>query len=142
MREKFYKQGDHTKMNTELIAKAKQTKSPEELMALAKENGIELTEESAQAYFNQLNPKMGELADDELDNVAGGGCYSSGGRLKTTCGYKCKHYQDGPSTYGVRGTCCRCRYWGVDPNAISGGERKSLCFLLRFRALFRCFIIP
>ena len=36
-------------MNTELIAKAKQAKSPEELMTLAKENGIELTEESAQA---------------------------------------------------------------------------------------------
>ena len=23
------------------------------------------------------------------------------------------------NTYGVKGTCCRCRYWGVDPNAIS-----------------------
>ena len=72
-------------MNTELIAKAKQTKSPEELMALAKENGVELTEESAQAYFNQLNPKTGELADDELsdselDNVSGGcgGGYDAG----------------------------------------------------------------
>ena len=62
------------KMNNELIAKAKQAKNPEELLALAKENGVELTEESAKAYFNQLNPKTGELADDELDNVAGGGC--------------------------------------------------------------------
>ena len=75
-------------MNTELIAKAKQTKSPEELMALAKENGIELTEESAQAYFNQLNPKMGELADDELDNVAGGGCHN-GGRLVVSVMHYC-----------------------------------------------------
>ena len=55
------------------------------LIALAKENGIELTEESAQAYFNQLNPKTGELADDELsdselDNVSGGcgGGYDAG----------------------------------------------------------------
>ena len=70
-------------MNTELIAKAKEAKSPEELMALAKENGVELTEESAKAYFNQLNPKTGELADDELDNVAGGGCQSDNGRLNT-----------------------------------------------------------
>ena len=68
-------------MNTELIAKAKHAKSPEELMALAKENGVELTEESAQAYFNQLNPKTGELADDELDNVAGGGCQKNSGHL-------------------------------------------------------------
>ena len=68
-------------MNNELIAKAKHAKSPEELLALAKENGVELTEESAQAYFNQLNPKMGELADDELDNVAGGGCQKNNGHL-------------------------------------------------------------
>ena len=38
-------------MNTELIAKAKEAKSPEELMALAKENGMELTEEAASTYF-------------------------------------------------------------------------------------------
>ena len=68
------------KYTDELIAKAKQAKNPEELLALAKENGVELTEESAKAYFNQLNPKTGELADDELDNVAGGGCHN-GGRL-------------------------------------------------------------
>ncbi len=68
-------------MNNELIAKAKHAKKPEELLALAKENGVELTEESAKAYFNQLNPKTGELADDELDNVAGGGCQKNNGHL-------------------------------------------------------------
>ncbi len=56
----------------ELIEKAKSAKTPEELTAIAKENGVELTEESAKAYFNQLNPKAGELADDELDNISGG----------------------------------------------------------------------
>ena len=70
-------------MNNELIAKAKEAKTPEELMVLAKENSMELTEESAKAYFNQLNPKTGELSDDELDNVAGGGCQSDNGRLNT-----------------------------------------------------------
>ena len=68
-------------MNNELIAKAKHAKNPEELLALAKENGVELTEESAKAYFNQLNPKTGELADDELDHVAGGGCQKNNGHL-------------------------------------------------------------
>ena len=71
------------KFTPELIEKAKSAKSTEELMALAKENGIEMTEESANAYFNQLNPQMGELSDDELDNVAGGGCQSNSGQLNT-----------------------------------------------------------
>ena len=53
-------------MNNELIARAKKAKSSEELMALAKENGEELTEESAKEYFELLNPKTGELSDDEL----------------------------------------------------------------------------
>ena len=57
-------------MSKELITKAKEAKNPEELMALAKENGVELTEESAKAYFEQLNPKTGEVSDDELNNVA------------------------------------------------------------------------
>ena len=59
-------------MNEELLAKAKEAKNPDELMSLAKENGIELTEESAKAYFNKLHPKTGELSDSELDNVSGG----------------------------------------------------------------------
>ena len=96
-------------MNTELIAKAKQAKSPEELMALAKENGIELTEESAQAYFNQLNPKMGELADDELDNVAGGGCHN-GGRLVVSVMHYCDEWRckDDGSQCDIDGVLVNC----------------------------------
>ena len=59
-------------MNKELLAKAKEMKTPDELMSLAKENGIELTEESATSYFDRLNPKTGELSDGELDNISGG----------------------------------------------------------------------
>ena len=70
-------------MEKELILKAKQAKSAEELIAIAKENGIELTEETAKAYFGQLNPPAGELSDAELDNIAGGGCNSENGRLET-----------------------------------------------------------
>ncbi len=33
-----------------------------------------MNEEEAKTYFAQLNPKSGELDDDDLDNVAGGGC--------------------------------------------------------------------
>ena len=60
--------------NKELLAKAKAAETPEALLTLAKENGIELTDEEAKAYFDRLHPQTGELSDDELDNVAGGGC--------------------------------------------------------------------
>ena len=59
------------KLTPELLEKAKLAKSAEELIALAKENGAELTAEEANTYFAQLH-KTGELSDDELDSVAGG----------------------------------------------------------------------
>ena len=71
------------KFTPEFIEEAKSAKSAEELIALAKENGIEFDEETAKTYFNQLNPKTGELADDELDNVAGGACQSNSEHLDT-----------------------------------------------------------
>ena len=67
-------------LTKERVAKAKEAKTPEELMALAKENGIGLTEEEAKAYFDRLHPQTGELSDSELDNVSGGcgGGYDAG----------------------------------------------------------------
>ena len=62
------------KFSAELIEKAKTAKSTEELLTLAKENNIEMTAEEATAFFAKLNPTCGELDDDELDNVSGGGC--------------------------------------------------------------------
>ena len=75
-------------MNKELLKKAKTAKSPEELIDIAKENGTELTEESAKAYFELLHPKIGEISDDELENVSGGGCYK-GDRLVVTVAHLC-----------------------------------------------------
>ena len=72
-----------SKIRPELLEKAKQAKSAEELLTLAKENDIELTEENAKAYFEQLNPPKGELSDAELDNIAGGGCKSEDRNLNT-----------------------------------------------------------
>ena len=102
-------------MEKELIFKAKQAKTPEELIAIAKENGMEMTEERAKTYFEQLNPTTGELSNDELDNVAGGACYAYDGALLTTIGYRCKYYEEvAQKPFGVKGTCCRCRYWDHD----------------------------
>lgn len=64
-------------MKPELIEKAKTAKTAEELFELANANGVEITVDDAKTYFAQLNPKCGELADDELDNVSGGGCSST-----------------------------------------------------------------
>ena len=58
----------------EMIEKAKAAKTAEELLALAKENNIAMTADEAATYFAQLNPKSGEISDDDLDNVAGGAC--------------------------------------------------------------------
>ena len=55
----------------ELIAKAKAAKTAEELIELAKDNNVELTEEEAKTYFEQLSAN-GAVSDDELDGVAGG----------------------------------------------------------------------
>lgn len=81
---------DHT-LSPELIEKAKTAKTAEELLALAKENGIEMTQESAAICFAQLNPPSGDLTDDELENVSGGGCYSKG-QLVVTNFHSCDHW--------------------------------------------------
>ena len=82
----------------EMIEKAKTAKSAEELLEIAKANGAEMTAGEAATYFAQLNPKSGELDDDDLDNVAGGACESTGapdtsliGKLvRVTTGETCK----------------------------------------------------
>ena len=55
----------------ELIVKAKSAKSTEELLVLAKDNNVALTETEAKTYFEQLNGDA-PISDDELDMVAGG----------------------------------------------------------------------
>ena len=116
-------------MEKDLIFKAKGAKTPEELMAIAKEDGTEMTEESAMAYFELLHPATGELSDDELDNVAGGGCYARDGALMTTIGYKCKNFERSPERKGVKGTCYECKYWdygNAEGNEIFGNPLKCL----------------
>lgn len=63
-------------MTQDLLAKAKACKTPEELLSLARENGLELTETQAKDYYAKLNPGNEEIADEELSSVSGGGCGS------------------------------------------------------------------
>lgn len=57
----------------ELIRKLQTAKSVDELIAIAKENGVEITSEKAQELLDKLTVKDGELSDDMLDAVSGGG---------------------------------------------------------------------
>ena len=60
-------------LTPEMIGKAKAAKSAEELLEIAKTNNVEMTADEAATCFAQLNPKSGELDDDDLlEGVAGG----------------------------------------------------------------------
>ena len=59
------------KITPELIEQAKKAESVAALLALAKENGIDLTAERAEKLFSEWHTTK-ELSDDELDSVAGG----------------------------------------------------------------------
>ena len=62
---------DKTKLTKELLDKAAQCETAEQLIALAKESGVELTKTEAEAYLAELDNC--ELDNEELDKVAGGG---------------------------------------------------------------------
>ena len=50
--------------NKELFAKAKAAETPEALLTLAKENGMEMTDESAAAYFEIMHPTLRSACDE------------------------------------------------------------------------------
>ena len=109
-------------LTPEMIEKAKVAKNAEELLALAKENGLEMTADEAATYFAQLNPQSGELDDDALDGVAGG-CGADrepipyGKKVRVTSGQTCDKCGTniGVYTYGAgydydRIVCEPCNY--------------------------------
>ena len=67
---------DKTKITNDMLEKAANCKTADELVALAKSEGIELTKEEAAAYLSELENM--ELDSKDLDKVAGGfnDCYS------------------------------------------------------------------
>ena len=64
----------------EMIEKAMQCETADELIALAKSEGVELTKEEAEAYLAELDDF--ELDDAMLRNVAGGGDLACSHRVK------------------------------------------------------------
>ena len=68
---------DSKHFSREQIEAAMACKTPEELVALAKEHGVTLTAEEAKEYFAELENFELDLSDEQLKAVAGGSsdCY-------------------------------------------------------------------
>ena len=74
---------DKSKITKEILEKASHCKTADQLVALAKDNGVTLTKEEAEAYLAEFENL--ELDSADLDKVAGGKrvCYAVDG-----CGFK------------------------------------------------------
>ena len=72
-------------VSKELIEKAMKCKTAEELIALAKEENVELTKEEAEAYLIELNDA--EIDEAMLRKVAGGDCYAVDGCMEKGCNW-------------------------------------------------------
>ena len=55
----------------EMLEKLKAAKSVEELVEIAKANGVEIAPDKAEELFAKLNAD-GEISDDDVENIAGG----------------------------------------------------------------------
>ncbi len=58
-------------ISKEMLAKAMQCETVDDLLALAKEKGVNLTKEEAEAYLAEMDDM--ELDSEQLRKVAGGG---------------------------------------------------------------------
>ena len=65
---------DIKNFTSEQLNAALACKTPEELIKFAGENGVKLTEEQAKTYLAQMAEVDVSLSDDEMKNIAAGGC--------------------------------------------------------------------
>ena len=65
---------DKTKITNEMLDRAAMCQTADELIVLAKTEGMEITKAEAEAYLDELQNV--ELDNAALDKVAGGNCYS------------------------------------------------------------------
>ena len=61
-------------LTKEMVEKAMECETAEELIAAAKAEGYEMTKDEAEAYMAEISDF--ELDDATLSRAAGGGCYS------------------------------------------------------------------
>lgn len=63
-------------ITNEMLEDVKALASAEEIIAFAKERGVEMSAEDGAKMYDALH-KRGELDDDDLDDVAGGFCLNA-----------------------------------------------------------------
>lgn len=63
---------NNNEITREMLAKAMQCKTADDLIEYAKSEGVELTKEEAKAYLAELSEC--ELKDGDLKHIAGGKC--------------------------------------------------------------------
>lgn len=59
--------------DSELMAKIKDMKTPEEVYELAKEQGLDMSFEDFKAEVYKINESVSKLSETELDAINGGG---------------------------------------------------------------------
>ena len=74
-----------SEISKEMIAKAMQCKTAEDLIAYAKTEGVDITREEAEAYMAELNDV--ELDEAALKKIAGGDCYAVDGCMEKGCNW-------------------------------------------------------
>ena len=75
---------NENKLTKEMVAKAMKCETAEDLIALAKAEGIDMTKEEAEAYLAEMDDV--KLDDTALQQVAGGTCSgadASQGRIRS-----------------------------------------------------------
>ena len=100
-------------LTSKMKSVAMQAKSVEELLKLAEAYGYEISKEEAEEIYAELN-QAGELSDEELENVTGGGCYSTNkhGYLIVTSGNRCELFEQ--SGWRSESTCFGCSHAFAD----------------------------
>lgn len=108
---------ENPNLTPELISKAKTAKSAEELIKIAEGEGVKLEEKDAALFFAKLNQSEIELADEELEAVAGG-CGEKKSQYPLRSFYdSCEHQQDAIWDPMWTGDCPLCIYSGEDDDA-------------------------
>lgn len=69
----------------EMIEKAMQCKTAEDLIEYAKTEGVELSKAEAEAYMTELTDV--ELDEAALKKIAGGDCYAVDGCMEKGCNW-------------------------------------------------------
>ena len=79
---------DKTKLTNAMLIKAAKCETAEELIALAKADGVEITMDEAQAYLAETENV--ELDSSTLEKVAGGACFE----VEYGCSTNCDGFKD------------------------------------------------